>query len=56
MLTFDSKDIYLIVDENLGQRLTRELRAQSLDFLLFPDLEEAFRDDLAFLRKSELVL
>lgn len=55
MLTFENRDIYPIINKNLGQGATGELEAQSFDFLPFPDLEEAVREDVAFLRKSQLV-
>jgi carbonic anhydrase len=55
MLTFENKDIYPIINKNLGQGATGELEAQSFDFRPFPDLEEAVREDVEFLRKSQLV-
>lgn len=56
MLTFENKDIYPVINKNLGQGATGELEAQSFDFLPFPDLEEAVKDDVEFLKKSQLVL
>jgi carbonic anhydrase len=38
MLTFENKDIYPIINRNLGQGATGELEAQSFDFLPFADL------------------
>ena len=55
MLTFENRDIYPIINRNLGQGATGELEVQSFDFLPFPDLEEAVREDVEFLRKSQLV-
>jgi carbonic anhydrase len=55
MLSFENKDIYPVINKSLGQGATGELEAQSFDFLPFPDLEEAVRDDVEFLRKSQLV-
>lgn len=55
MLSFENKDIYPIINRNLGQGATGELEAQSFDFLPFSDLEEAVREDVQFLRKSQLV-
>lgn len=55
MLTFENKDIYPIINKNLGQGATGELEAQSFDFLPFKDLEEAVKEDVEFLRKSQLV-
>lgn len=55
MLTFANQDIYRLINQNLGQGATGELEAQSFDFSPFPDLEEAVREDVAFLRGSQLV-
>lgn len=55
MLTFENRDIYKVINKNLGQGATGELEAQSFDFLPFPDLDEAVREDVEFLRKSQLV-
>ncbi len=55
MLTFENKDIFPIINKNLGQGATGELEAQSFDFLPFPDLDEAVREDVEFLQKSQLV-
>jgi carbonic anhydrase len=55
MLSFENMDIYPVINKSLGQGATGELEAQSFDFLPFPDLEEAVRDDVEFLTKSQLV-
>ncbi|ERF69548.1 hypothetical protein EPUS_01878 [Endocarpon pusillum Z07020] len=55
MLTFENRDIYQVINRNLGQGATGELEAQSFDFQPFPDLEGAVREDVEFLRKSQLV-
>jgi len=53
MLTFSNEDARGIVAKNLGPAAAAELAA--LDFLPFPDLEQAVRDDVAFLTKSAAV-
>lgn len=55
MLTFENRDIYQVINRNLGQGATGELEAQSFDFQPFPDLEDAVREDVEFLRTSQLV-
>ncbi|KAF7509235.1 hypothetical protein GJ744_008295 [Endocarpon pusillum] len=55
MLTFENRDIYQVINRNLGQGATGELEAQSFDFQPFPDLEDAVKEDVEFLRKSQLV-
>ncbi|KAJ6262501.1 hypothetical protein Dda_3311 [Drechslerella dactyloides] len=49
MLTFTNKDAYAIVSENLGAD------ASNIDFLPFPVLDEAVKNDVEFLKKSEFV-
>ncbi|KAK8076715.1 hypothetical protein PG994_003987 [Apiospora phragmitis] len=49
MLTFTNDDIRATVKEKLGPAAAAELG--TMDFLPFPDVEQAVRDDLDFLRK-----
>ncbi|MCJ1227092.1 hypothetical protein MMC12_003747 [Toensbergia leucococca] len=53
MLTFKNEDAHAIVEEKLGAEGKTEL-AQT-DFLPFPDLDEAVRDDVAFLKGSKAI-
>lgn len=55
MLTFENRDIYQVINRNLGQGATGELEAQSFDFQPFADLEGAVKEDVEFLRNSQLV-
>jgi carbonic anhydrase len=55
MLTFKNEDAYGIVEKNLGASAAAELKARSLDFLPFPELEQAVKDDVKFLQASKLV-
>ncbi|KAK8017210.1 hypothetical protein PG991_008286 [Apiospora marii] len=49
MLTFTNDDIRATIKDNLGPAATVELA--TLDFLPFPEVEQAVRDDLAFFRE-----
>ncbi|EPS42932.1 hypothetical protein H072_3064 [Dactylellina haptotyla CBS 200.50] len=49
MLTFTNEDAHAIVQKNLGAN------SSGIDFLPFPELEQAVKDDVAFLKKSEFV-
>ncbi|KAK7936661.1 carbonic anhydrase [Apiospora aurea] len=49
MLTFTNDDIRAKVKENLGAAAAVELA--TLDYLPFPDVEQAVRDDLSFLKE-----
>ncbi|KAF3934975.1 hypothetical protein ABW19_dt0210185 [Dactylella cylindrospora] len=49
MLTFTNQDAHAIVKKNLGADAT------GIDFLPFPELEQAVKDDVEFLKKSEFV-
>lgn len=42
-------------DHELSGRATAELIERGIDFLPFPDLEQAVRDDVKFLQGSKLV-
>lgn len=48
MLTFSNDDIYGVIKKNLGEET-------SIDFLPFPELEQAVKDDVAFLKENKLV-
>jgi carbonic anhydrase len=49
MLTFTNEELYQKVRDELGAD------ASAIDFLTFPSLEDAVRDDVAFLRSSPLI-
>ncbi|KAK6544040.1 hypothetical protein TWF694_000753 [Orbilia ellipsospora] len=49
MLTFKNEDAHAIVQKQLGADST------GIDFLPFPDLEQAVKDDVEYLKKSEFV-
>jgi len=53
MLTFKNEDAHAVVEKNLGSEAVKEI--QGLDFLPFPELEEAVREDLKYLRGSKAV-
>jgi carbonic anhydrase len=53
MLTFKNEDAHAVVEKNLGSEAAKEI--QGLDFLPFPELEEAVREDLKYLRGSKAV-
>ncbi|KPI42872.1 uncharacterized protein AB675_1887 [Cyphellophora attinorum] len=55
MLTFKNKDAYDVVEQNLGGEATAELISRNIDFLPFPDLDQAVKDDVKFLQNSKLV-
>ncbi|KAI9662205.1 MAG: hypothetical protein M1829_006187 [Trizodia sp. TS-e1964] len=53
MLTFKNADAEAVVRTNLGPEAVAELGA--LDFLPFPNLDDAVRDDIKYLRGLKLV-
>lgn len=53
MLTFKNEDAHNIVQANLGEEAKEELAG--LDFLPFPDLDEAVRDDIKYVRSSKVI-
>lgn len=53
MLTFANEDAHALVREKLGGTAAAEIA--TLDFLPFTDVEQAVRDDVAFLRKQAAV-
>lgn len=55
MLTFQNSDATSIVRKNLGEEATAELAAFRGDFLTFPDLEEAVKEDVELLKGSKLI-
>jgi carbonic anhydrase len=55
MLTFKNEDAVGIVGKNLGEEATGQLAAFKGDFLPFPDLDEAVKDDVEFLKGSKLI-
>ncbi|TDZ22740.1 Uncharacterized protein Cob_v004213 [Colletotrichum orbiculare MAFF 240422] len=55
MLTFTNEDANVIVDKNLGADASAELKSRNLDFLPFPELEDAVRKDIDFIRGTKLV-
>jgi len=55
MLTFKNEDAHSIVEKNLGSEATAELKSRGLDFLAFPELEDAVKADVQYLKKTKLV-
>lgn len=55
MLTFANSDATGIVEKNLGADAVAELKAFGGDFLPFPKLEEAVKEDVEFLKGTKLV-
>ncbi|KAK1965692.1 carbonate dehydratase [Colletotrichum sublineola] len=55
MLTFKNEDAYSIVEKNLGADASLEAKNRISDFLAFPDLEEAVKKDIDFIKASKLV-
>ena len=55
MLTFQNSDAIGIVEKNLGQEAVKELQGFKSEFLPFPELDAAVKDDVAFLKASKLV-
>lgn len=55
MLTFKNEDAYDVVEKQLGAGARSELERKELNFLPFPDLETAVRDDVRFLKGSTLI-
>lgn len=53
MLTFKNEDARGIVEKNLGAEAGKEVSI--LDFQPFPDLKEAVKSDVEFLRASKVV-
>jgi len=55
MLTFGNDDAYGIVEKNLGQAAAEEAKEKIVDFLPFPELETAVKNDVEYLKASKLV-
>jgi carbonic anhydrase len=55
MLTFKNEDATVIVKQNLGDEAVAELGAFKGDFIPFPQLEEAVKEDVEFLKGSKLI-
>ena len=55
MLTFGNKDAYGLVEQNLGPQAVEELKTVVPDFLAFPELEQAVKDDIKLLKGTKLV-
>jgi len=53
MLTFSNEDAHGLVKQNLGEGAASEIAG--LDFLPFPELDEAVRKDVAFLKETKTV-
>ena len=53
MLTFKNEDARGVVEKNLGAEAGKEVAG--LDFQPFPDLKQAVKDDVEFLRGSKVV-
>lgn len=53
MATFKNEDARGVVGKNLGPEAEDECK--HLDFLPFPDLDEAVKDDVSFIKKSKLI-
>ena len=53
MLTFQNADARAVVQKNLGDAAGQEVAG--LDFLPFPELTAAVKEDLAFLRSQETI-
>lgn len=53
MLTFGNEDAHGLVKMNLGGGAAKEI--EGLDFLPFPDLDQAVKDDLQFLKGTETI-
>lgn len=53
MLTFENEDAHGVVKKNLGEAAEREIGG--LDFQPFGDLEQAVKDDVAWLKSSKTI-
>jgi len=53
MLTFKNEDAHTIVLKNLGAEAEKEL--EGLDFLPFPDLDQAVKGDVEYLKGSKAI-
>jgi carbonic anhydrase len=55
MLTFKNEDAAAVVRQNLGDKAVASLSEFNADFQPFPDLEEAVKSDVEYLKASELI-
>ncbi|KAK2001797.1 carbonate dehydratase [Colletotrichum falcatum] len=55
MLTFKNEDAYVIIEKNMGADALLEGKDRISDFLAFPELEEAVKKDIGFIKASRLV-
>lgn len=55
MLTFNNGDAIGVVKKSLGDAAVSELSAFNTDFQAFPELEQAVKDDVAFLKGNKLI-
>ena len=53
MLTFQNEDAHAMVERNLGAEAKKELAG--FDFQPFPNLEEAVKEDVEFLKESKAI-
>lgn len=53
MLTFKNEDAHAVVQKNLGAEAAGEIK--SLEFLPFPELDQAVKDDVAYLKGLKVV-
>ena len=53
MLTFKNDDAKAVVEKNLGRSAAQEV--SGLDFLPFSNVDQAVKDDVAFLRSQKVV-
>ncbi|KAI9719806.1 MAG: hypothetical protein M1812_003295 [Candelaria pacifica] len=53
MATFKNEDARGVVGKNLGPEAEHECK--DLDFLPFPDLNDAVKDDVSFIKQSKLI-
>ncbi|KAI0133736.1 carbonic anhydrase [Xylariales sp. AK1849] len=53
MLTFSNEDAHGIVKKNLGPAASAEI--EKLDFLPFTEVDQAVKDDVAFLKKTDTI-
>lgn len=54
MLTFKNEDAHAVVKKQLGESAAKEI--DGLDFQPFPELEQAVKDDLEFIKSQKAIL
>ncbi len=55
MLTFTNEVAEGLVKKNLGEEALKETAQFKGDFLTFPELEAAIKDDVKYLKESKLI-